>query len=335
MIAKKHEKYWQRGRDFLGVKYPLIAGAMTWISTSGLVRAVADAGAFGVLAAGNMPDDILEKEVQALQQTGCRFAVNLITIAPNYRSHLEKTAAWRVPYIVFAGSFPRQEEVKIAKASGAKVLCFASNDSIAERMIDYGADALILEGSEAGGHIGHVSTMVLIQQVLFQYPQLPVFVAGGIATGKMVAHLLLMGAAGVQMGTIFAMAEESPAHPRFKERFCKARAREAFATPQYSSELPVVAVRALKNKGSDEFGRLQLELIRKLERGEISRIQAQYEVEKYWVGALRRAVQDGDVEHGSLMAGQSVGLIHETKPVKDIIKDLVLEAEETFKKLGL
>lgn len=335
MIADKHKKYWQRGRDFLGVEYPLIAGAMTWISTSGLVRAVADAGAFGVLAAGNMPADLLEKEVRALQGCGCRFAVNLITIAPNYSSHLEKVASWRVPYIVFAGSFPRQEEVRIAKESGAKVLCFASNDSIAERMIAYGADALILEGSEAGGHIGHVSTIVLIQQVLFHYPQVPVFVAGGIATGRMIAHLLLMGAAGVQMGTIFAMAEESPCHPAFKERFCKARAREAFATPQYSSALPVVAVRALKNKGSEEFGRLQLELIQKLERGEISRIQAQYEVEKYWVGALRRAVQDGDVEHGSLMAGQSVGLIQDSKPVKEIVRGLVAEAEETFAGLGL
>ncbi len=254
MIAKKHQKYWQRGRDFLRVDHPLIAGAMTWISTSGLVKAVADAGAFGVLAAGNMPADLLEREVRALQEDGCNFAVNLITIAPNYLSHLEQVASWRVPYIVFAGSFPRQEEVRIAKASGAKVLCFASNDSIAERMIAYGADALILEGSEAGGHIGHVSTIVLIQQVLFNYPQLPVFVAGGIATGRMIAHLLLMGAAGVQMGTIFAMAEESPAHPLFKERYCKARAREAFATPQYSSALPVVAVRALKNKGSEEFG---------------------------------------------------------------------------------
>ncbi|HEX7503467.1 MAG TPA: nitronate monooxygenase family protein, partial [Acidobacteriota bacterium] len=332
MIAKKHQKYWQRGRDFLQVEYPLIAGAMTWISTSGLVKAVAEAGAFGVLAAGNMPADLLEQEVRALQNDGCNFAVNLITIAPNYLSHLEKVASWKVPYIVFAGSFPRQEEVRIAKASGAKVLCFASNDSIAERMIAYGADALILEGSEAGGHIGHVSTIVLIQQVLFHYPQLPVFVAGGIATGRMIAHLLLMGAAGAQMGTIFAMAEESPAHPLFKERFCKARAREAFATPQYSSSLPVVAVRALKNKGSEEFGRLQLELIQRLERGEIHRSEAQYEVEKYWVGALRRAVQEGDVEYGSLMAGQSVGLICETKPVKEIVSDLVKDAEETFSK---
>jgi enoyl-[acyl-carrier protein] reductase II len=335
MIAKKHDKYWQRGRDFLKVEYPLIAGAMTWVSTSGLVKSVAAAGAFGVLAAGNMPGDVLEQEVRTLQEDHCSFAVNLITIAPNYLPHLEKVASWRVPYIVFAGSFPRQEEVRIAKASGAKVLCFASNDSIAERMIAYGADALILEGSEAGGHIGHVSTIVLIQQVLFHYPQLPVFVAGGIATGKMIAHLLLMGAAGVQMGTIFAMTEESPCHPLFKERFRKARAREAFATPQYSSSLPVVAVRALKNKGSEEFGRLQLELIQKLERGEIRRVDAQYEVEKYWVGALRRAVQDGDVEYGSLMAGQSVGLIDKIRPVKEIVKGLVLEAEKTFTNLGL
>jgi enoyl-[acyl-carrier protein] reductase II len=335
MIAKKHEKYWKRGRDFLGVEFPLIAGAMTWISTSGLIKAVADAGGFGVLAAGNMPAEVLEREVKALRQDGCNFAVNLITIAPNYMTHLEKVASWQVPYIVFAGSFPRQEEVRIAKESGARVLCFASNDSIAERMIAYGADALILEGSEAGGHIGHVSTIVLIQQVLFHYPQLPVFVAGGIATGRMIAHLLLMGAAGVQMGTIFAMAEESPAHPAFKDRFRKARAREAFATPQYSSALPVVAVRALKNKGSEEFGRLQLELIRKLECGEMHRVQAQYEVEKYWVGALRRAVQEGDVEYGSLMAGQSVGLIHDTKPVKEIVAGLVKEAEETLTSLGL
>jgi enoyl-[acyl-carrier protein] reductase II len=335
MIAKKHEKYWRRGRDFLGVKYPLIAGAMTWISTSGLVKAVADAGAFGVLAAGNMPPEVLEQEVKALQAAGCRYAVNLITIAPNYLAHLERLASFRVPYIVFAGSFPRQEEVKAAKAGGARVLCFASNDSIAERMIAYGADALVLEGSEAGGHIGHVSTMVLIQQVLFHYPQLPVFVAGGIASGRMIAHLLLMGAAGVQMGTIFAMAQESPAHPLFKEKFRKARAREAFATPQYSSALPVVAVRALRNKGSEEFGRLQLELIRKLERGEIHRAQAQAEVEKYWVGALRRAVQEGDVEYGSLMAGQSVGLISESRPVPEIVATLVRDAEETFSSLGL
>jgi enoyl-[acyl-carrier protein] reductase II len=143
-----------------------------------------------------------------------------------------------------------------------------------------------------------------------------------------------MGAAGVQMGTIFAMSEECRAHPAFKDRFRRARSREAMATPEYDSSLPVVAVRAIKNKGTEEFGRLQLELLRKIKAGEISRIEAQFQVEKYWVGALRRAVEDGDIEGGSLMAGQCVGLIDEVKPVRVIVEGLVREAEETLAQLG-
>ncbi len=330
MVKLKHKKYWQRGQEFLGVRYPLIAGAMTWISDSSLVRAVSEAGAFAMLAAGNLPVETLTREVAVLKKARAHFGVNLITIAPHYLSQLQALVRLQVPYIVFAGSFPRREEVRLAKESGAQVLCFASTDSIAERMIDYGADALILEGSESGGHIGHVTTIVLIQQVLFRFDNVPIFVAGGIATGRMIAHLLLMGAAGVQLGTIFAMSEESPAHPAFKERFRRARAREAFATPQYDSALPVVAVRALKNKGTDEFAKLQLDLILKLRRGEIGRQEAQYQVENFWVGALRRAVQEGDVEYGSLMAGQSVGLVSESKPVRQIVEELVREAEAAF-----
>jgi enoyl-[acyl-carrier protein] reductase II len=335
-MEKPLSKFWDKGRDFLGVRYPLISGAMTWISDSRLVRTVGEAGAFGVLAAGNMPVEDLEAEVRLLKaaRPAFPFAVNLITIAPNYQAHLKKLAEMGVPFVVFAGSFPRKGEVQAAKASGAKVLCFASTESIASRMIDYGTDALVLEGSEAGGHIGHVSTMVLIQEVLFRFDQVPVFVAGGVATGRMIAHLLLMGAAGVQMGTIFAMSEECRAHPAFKDRFRRARSREAMATPEYDSSLPVVAVRAIKNKGTEEFGRLQLELLRKIKAGEISRIEAQFQVEKYWVGALRRAVEDGDIEGGSLMAGQCVGLIDEVKPVRVIVEDLVREAEETLAQLG-
>ncbi|MBN2135922.1 MAG: nitronate monooxygenase, partial [Acidobacteria bacterium] len=310
-----------------------ISGAMTWISDSGLVKAISEAGGFGVLAAGNMPVELLEQEVKTLKDAGVKFAVNLITIAPNYRSHLDMISQMEVPTIVFAGSFPRASEVKKAKDSGANVMTFASTESIAERMIGAGTDALILEGSEAGGHIGHVSTIVLIQQVLFKFDQVPVFVAGGIATGRMIAHLLLMGAAGVQLGTIFAMSEESPAHAAFKKRFAKARAREAFATPQYDSSLPVVAVRAISNKGTKEFGQLQLELLKKMKAGDINRVDAQYEVEKYWVGALRKAVVDGDINFGSLMAGQSVGLVNQVKPVKAIIEELVSKAEKTFDKV--
>lgn len=322
--------HWKRGSEFLGVQYPVISGAMTWISDSRLVKAVSDAGGLGVLAGGNMPVELLEEEIKRLQADNVNYAVNLITLAPNYQSHLELVARMKVPIVFFAGSFPRKAEVQIAREAGCKTICFASTESIATRMIGYGADALVLEGSEAGGHIGHVSTIVLLQQVLFNFPQVPIFAAGGIATGKMMAHLFLMGASGIQMGTIFAMAEESPAHMKFKERFKKARSREAFATPQYSSTLPVVAVRALKNKGSEDFGNLQLELLGKLEKNEISRIDAQYKVEEYWAGALRRAVQDGDVDSGSLMAGQSVGLVNDIKPVKQIIDDLLADAEKSF-----
>jgi enoyl-[acyl-carrier protein] reductase II len=323
-------EYWKRGQAFLGVRYPIISGAMTWISDARLVKAISDAGGFGVLAAGNMPVEILEKEIQILKLEKAHFAVNLITLAPNYPDHLDKALELEVPYVVFAGSFPRKSEVQKAKNGGARVICFASTESMAQRMIDYGSDALILEGSEAGGHIGYVSTIVLLQQVLFHFSKIPIFVAGGIATGRMMAHLFLMGACGVQMGTIFAMSEESPAHPKFKERFQKARAREAFATPQYDSALPVVAVRALKNRGTEDFGKLQLNLLGQLKAGKISRVQAQYEAEHFWVGALRRAVQEGDIDSGSLMAGQSVGLVDEIKPVQKIIQDLVAEAEEAI-----
>jgi enoyl-[acyl-carrier protein] reductase II len=335
-MEERLSKLWDRGRAFLGVRYPLISGAMTWISDAKLVRTVGEAGAFGVLAAGNMPVENLEAEIRSLQEAdpALPFAVNLITIAPNYQAHLRKAAERKVPFIVFAGSFPRKAEVVRAKSSGAKVMCFASTDSIASRMIDYGADALILEGSEAGGHIGHVSTIVLIQEVLFRFGQVPVFVAGGIATGRMIAHLLLMGAAGVQMGTIFAMSEECRAHPAFKERFRRARSREAMATPEYDSSLPVVSVRAIKNQGVAQFGRLQLDLLQKMNKGEIGRLEAQAEVERFWVGALRRAVEEGDVETGSLMAGQCVGLINEVKPVRTIVRELVREAEETLARLG-
>lgn len=319
-------KTWKTGKIFLGVKYPIISGAMTWISDSKLVKAVSDAGGFGVLAAGNMPNNLFIKEIKILRDQNVNFAANLITIAPNYSDHLKAATDLGVKHIVFAGSFPRKSEIRIAKESGAKVTCFASTESIADRMIDYGTDALILEGNEAGGHIGHVSTMVLIQQVLFNYPDLPIFVAGGIATGKMISHLFLMGAAGVQMGTIFAMSEESPAHPKFKEKYIKARSREAMSTPQYDSSLPVVAVRALKNRGMEKFGTLQLNLLKKMSNNEISRIDAQYEVEKYWMGALRKAVVEGDIDNGSLMAGQSVGLVNRVLSVKEIISSLIAEA---------
>jgi enoyl-[acyl-carrier protein] reductase II len=325
------DKVWRRGKEFLGSELPVMCGAMTWISDPQLVSLVSNLGAFGVLAAGNMPPELFAQYVDDTRaRTSRPFAGNVITIAPNYLSHLDILCERRVSHIVFAGSIPRASEVQKAKDSGAKVLCFASTGSIAARMIEYGADALILEGSEAGGHIGHVSTVVLLQEILFNFPSVPIFVAGGIATGKLIAHLVLMGAAGAQMGTRFVVAEECTAHPRFKDVFIRARAREAISTPQYSAKLPVVSVRALNNHAMEHFGELQIELLEQLRQGAVNRQDAQHKVEEYWVGSLRRAAVDGDVEDGSLMAGQSVGLVNRVQPLREILQELVAEADQAL-----
>ncbi len=326
------EKLWKRGSDFLGVKYPIMAGAMTWISNYELAKAVSINGAFPVLAGGNMEPDLFEKEVDKLiGGLNGPFAVNMITIAPNFKAQYEIVREKKVPIAIFAGNFPKKNDVEGLKQKGIKTMAFASSGQISDQMIRFGIDALILEGSEAGGHIGYVSIMILLQQILFKTSEVPVFVAGGIGTGRMIAHMLLMGASGVQLGTRFVVSEECTAHPKFKEAFIKAKARHAIATPQYDSRLPVVSVRALKNKGTENFGKLQLELIGKLERGEITREEAQFEVERYWVGGLRKGVVDGDIENGSLMAGQSVGLLEKIQPICEIIKELIDDTEKELR----
>ncbi len=319
---------WQKGRDFLGTRYPIMCGAMTWISDATLVKAVSDQGGFGCLAAGNMPGEALAAEIEkCVAQIQGPFAVNLVTIAPNFPAHKAAVMASKAPIVIFAGNFPKRRDVEEMKAAGKKVLSFASTDSIADQMVRFGVDGLILEGSEAGGHIGHVSLMILLQQVLFLDLKVPVFVAGGIATGRMLAHMLLMGAAGVQMGTRFVMSAECNAHPKLKERFAKARAREAMSTPEYDKRLPIVAVRALKNKSTEEFGRLQLELLQLMNENKIGHSEAQYKVESFWMGGLRKAAVEGDVDRGSCMAGQSVGLVDKIQPMQEIFAELLGDAE--------
>ncbi|HMA61671.1 MAG TPA: nitronate monooxygenase [bacterium] len=324
------DRYFKTGQEFFGIDYPIICGAMTWVSEPGLVASVSNAGGFGVLAGGNAPVDILGQQIKETRElTDKPFGINLITIAPNYKKHLDLVCETKVPFVIFAGSFPRKSEIQQAKEAGTKILCFASTKSIAERMVKYGADALILEGMEAGGHVGHVSLVVLLQQVLFEISSdIPVFVGGGLATGKLSAHLLMMGASGIQMGTRFAVARESRVHKKFKEKIIRSKARNAVSTPQFDSRLPVVAVRALQNKAHDEFNRLQFDLLKKLDKDQITRQDAQQEVEKFWVGALREAVVDGDIETGSLMAGQSAGLVDKIQSVEEIINEMVDDIEE-------
>jgi enoyl-[acyl-carrier protein] reductase II len=311
-----------------------MCGAMTWVSDPRLVSAVGNAGGFGLLAGGNAPVDIFAEQIDETRRlTDKPFGVNLITLAPVYAQQLDMVCDKQCPLVVFAGGIPKKREITQAREAGARVMCFAPTAPLAHKLIERGADALMLEGSEAGGHIGPVALSILLQQILFQVDQVPVFIAGGIATGRMMAHLLMMGAAGVQMGTRFVMSEECIAHPRFKEVFKKARARDAVATPQFDSRLPVIPVRALKNEGTTSFSKLQLELLKRLDSREIDREEAQYEVERFWVGALRKAAIDGDVEGGSLMAGQSVGLVEKVMPLREIIDEMVQDAEAELQRL--
>lgn len=335
MITMLLDKLIKAGQDFLGCKFPIMCGAMTWISDYKLIGALGNAGGFGLLAGGNAPVDVLEKEIIATREyTDKPFGVNLITIAPVYKDQLQLVCDMQCQLVMFAGSIPKDTEIQRVKDTGAKVICFAPTAPLAHRLIKMGADALMIEGVEAGGHIGPVSLTVLLQQILFEIDSVPVFVAGGIATGRMMAHLLMMGATGIQMGTRFVMSKECKAHPEFKKVFQKANARDAVATPQFDSRLPVIPVRALKNKGSKEFLKLQLELIDKLEKKLIDQQQAQYEVENFWVGALRDAAIDGNVQRGSLMAGQSVGLVDKIKPIQGIIDEMVDDAEYELRRLN-
>jgi enoyl-[acyl-carrier protein] reductase II len=311
-----------------------MCGAMTWISDYKLVGDIGNVGGFGLLAGGNTPVDILEKEIIAVREYSDKpFGINLITVSPIYKDQLEMVCGMKCDIIMFAGSIPRESEIRKAQNAGAKIICFAPTAPLAMRLIKMGTDALMLEGSEAGGHIGPVSLSVLLQEVLFTIESVPIFVAGGIATGRMMAHLLMMGAAGIQMGTRFVMSDECKAHPDFKETFRKAKAKDAVATPQLDSRLPVIPVRALKNKGTTQFGKLQLEVMKKLNSGTIDPQQAQFEVENFWAGALREAAIEGKVRSGSLMAGQSVGLADKVMPIRDIIAELVEDAETELQRL--
>ncbi|MES2302522.1 MAG: nitronate monooxygenase, partial [Pseudomonadota bacterium] len=263
--------------------------------------------------------------------TGKPFGVNLITMHPMLFDLIAVCAKHKVGHVVLAGGIPPKGSVEAIKAFGAKVLVFAPTLALAKKLLRSGADALVIEGSEAGGHIGPVSTSVLAQEFL---PALAedhvVFVAGGIGRGEMIASYLEMGASGVQLGTRFACATESIAHPAFKAAFFRGNARDAVASVQVDPRLPVIPVRALKNKGSEEFTAKQVEVAKRLDEGLVDMGEAQLEIEHFWAGALRRAVIEGDVERGSVMAGQSVGMVTREEPVAEIIEQLMAQSDEAL-----
>lgn len=321
-----------RGTAFLGSDVAIMAGAMSWISERHLVSAMSNAGGFGVIAGGAMPPAILSAEIAATKaMTDKPFGVNLITMHPQLTDLIAVCAEHKVTHVVLAGGLPPAGAIDQIKAFGAKVICFAPALSLAKKLVRSGVDALVIEGMEAGGHIGPVSTSVLAQEILPDMADVvPVFVAGGIGRGEMMAAYLKQGAAGVQIGTRLVCATECIAHPAFKKAFLRGNARDAIASVQIDPRLPVIPVRALKNAGTEEFTRKQVEVAAMLDRGEVDMAAAQLEIEHFWAGALRRAVIDGDVENGSVMAGQSVGMVKAEEPVSAILATLIQEAEDAL-----
>lgn len=320
---------WKRGCDFFGVEKAILGGAMTWVSERNLVSAISNAGGFGVIACGAMPPEILAQEIDATRaMTDKPFGVNLILMHPKLDELIEICGSKGVKFMVLAGGFPSQGTVDKIKGLGMKVIAFAPNALFARKLVKMGVDALIIEGSEAGGHIGPVSTSVLAQEVLPAVGQdIPVFVAGGIGRGEAIVSYLQMGASGVQLGTRFVCATECVAHPHFKKAFIRGQARDAVASVQLDDRFPVIPVRALANKATQAFTAKQREILAKYERGEVELKEGQLEIEHFWAGALRKAVVEGDIENGSLMAGQSVSLVTREQPVQEILDELIAQAE--------
>jgi enoyl-[acyl-carrier protein] reductase II len=332
--AERLARRMARGCEFLGSEVAIMCGAMSWVSERNLVAAMSNAGGFGLIACGAMTPELLDAEIAGTKAlTDKPFGVNLITMHPMLLDLIEVCNKHAVTHVVLAGGLPPAGSLDAIKTNGAKLVCFAPALSLAKKLIRSGVDALVVEGMEAGGHIGPVSTSVLAQEILPEVSeQVPVFVAGGIGRGEAIAGYLDMGAAGVQLGTRFVCATESIAHPNFKKAFIRASARDAVASVQIDPRLPVIPVRALKNASTELFTSKQVEVAKLLDEGKVAMGEAQLQIEHYWAGALRRAVIDGDVENGSLMAGQSVGMVTREEPLAEIIATLMAEAAHALEK---
>ncbi len=330
-ISPALQHLWQKGCAFLGADCAIMGGAMSWISEHHLVAALSNSGAFGTLACGSLSPDQLTAEIRATKAaTPKNFAVNIMTMHPQIDDLIGACVSEKVSHVVLAGGLPSAVFIQKAKEGGAKVLCFAPTAALGKKLVRSGADALIVEGMEAGGHVGPVATSVLAQEILPEIRDVPVFIAGGIARGEAIASYLEMGAAGVQLGTRFVCASESVAHPNFKKAFIRAAARDAVLSVQVDPRFPVIAVRSIANEGGKKFIEKQHEVIARFDKGELSREAAQLEIEHFWAGALRRAAIDGDVESGSVMAGQSVGMVKKEQPIAEILAELVAQADKAM-----
>jgi enoyl-[acyl-carrier protein] reductase II len=305
-----------RVTKLLGIEYPIIQGGMAWTATWELVAAVSNAGGLGVIGAGHMPTDLLREQIRAAKAaTDKPFGVNLMLLTPHIDELVQMVLDEGVPVVTTGAGNPGKYMAAL-QAKGIKVLPIAPSIALARRLEQGGADGIIGEGMEAGGHIGDLTTMVLTPQ-LVDAVSIPVIAAGGIADGRGIAAAFALGAEGVQMGTRFMCAEECTIHPDVKARVLKARDRDTVVTGLSTGH----PVRVLKNR----LSRLIEELDRANEPGRIEELGA---------GKLALAMRTGDVEMGSLMAGQCAAMVDEIQPAAVIIAELVRETEDVLRRLS-
>jgi enoyl-[acyl-carrier protein] reductase II len=297
--------------DLLGIEHPIIQGGMAWMSTAELVAAVSEAGGLGILAAGNAPPDYVRDQIrQSKAMTSKPFGVNIPLFTPYLDEVLNICIEERVAVVATGAGSPGTFIPRLREA-GLKVIPVVSSVALAKRLERMGAAALVAEGMESGGHVGDVATLPLVPQVV-DAVKVPVIAAGGIADGRGLAAALALGAAGVQMGTRFIATTECIAHQNYKEKIVKARDRSTM-TSGHSLGHPIRAIRNPMARKFDEMERTSC---------------AEEEIIEFGTGRLRLAVEEGDMVNGSLMAGQSSGLVRDIVTVKEAIERMVAEAEQ-------
>jgi len=304
-----------RVTELLGIEYPIIEGGMAWLGTSSLAAAVSEAGGLGTIGSGSMTPEILKSELKNIKKLTSRpFGVNLMLLNPHIKELVDVVIKEKVPVVIFGAGNPGKY-LKAVKENGIKALAVVASEKLAQRLEQNGIDAVIGEGMEAGGHIGTVTTMVLVPQIA-KTVKIPVIAAGGIATGTGMLAAFVLGAEGVQVGTRFITTHECEAHPNYKELVLKAGIRDAVVT---GAKLGHPA-RAIKTKFTREISKLEM--------------NSPEEAEDLLVGSLRKAFQDGDEEHGSFMAGQCAGHIEKICSVREVIEELFDNAMSSLKNIS-
>lgn len=299
-----------RLREMLGIDFPILQGGMAWVGTAKLAAAVSAAGGLGIIGAGHAPAEWVRQEIhRARSITSKPFGVNVMLMSPCAKEVMQVVIEERVA-VVTTGAGSPGPYIEGLKSVGCKVIPVVASVALAKRLARMGADAVVAEGSESGGHIGDISTLALVPQVV-DAVDIPVIAAGGIADGRGIAAALMLGASGVQLGTRFICAIECEAHIAYKDAVIGAGDRDAVVSGIASGH----PVRSLKNQLTREYSLLE-------KQG-----ASEEELDRLGVGRLRLAFEQGDVRNGSLMAGQSAGLVKEILPAREIIMSMVKEAE--------